>query len=132
MEHIFSFEKLLVWQESRELVKDVYGLLKNFPREENYSLCDQIRKSVISVSSNIAEGTGRLSPKEKIRFVEIAFGSLMECYCQFLLAYDLGYINDVEIGRIKNKIKIISKLLSGLRNKYQNKADISPEPIFKP
>ena len=70
----FSFEKLNVWQESRNLVKDIYLLLREFPMEEKYALCDQIRRAVVSVPSNIAEGAGRMSPKEKSHYIEIAFG----------------------------------------------------------
>lgn len=87
-EFIFSFEKLDVWQESKSLIKDVYQLLKKFPSKENYALTDKIRRSIVSVASNIAESSGRMSHKEKVHFFEIAFGSLMECFCQLLIAHE--------------------------------------------
>ena len=77
-----NFRSLRAYQESKELVKQVYELLKKFPKEEQYALCDQLRRSVISVPSNIAEGMGRYSTKEQVHFLEIAFGSLMEVSAQ--------------------------------------------------
>ena len=78
----FQFEKLNVWNESRSLVVKVYKLLDLFPNVEQYALCSQLRRAVISVPSNIAEGNSRIAIKEQIHFTEIAFSSLMEVYCQ--------------------------------------------------
>ena len=88
---IFSFQKLLVWQKSRELVKCVYSALSAFPQTEKFALADQLRRAVISVPSNIAEGSAKESEKDQIRFIEIAYGSLMETFCQLQLAQDLNY-----------------------------------------
>ena len=88
----YSFEKLMVYQTARKLVKKVYILLRRFPTEERYGLCDQLRRSIVSVPSNIAEQSGRTSIKEKVHFLEIAYGSLMEAYCQLDLAFELVYI----------------------------------------
>src|SRR3712207_2809721 len=74
----FYYKKLEVYQHSKELVTAVYQLLAHYPAIEKHSLCDQLRRAVISVPSNIAEGFGRVSSKEKIHFLEIAYGSLME------------------------------------------------------
>lgn len=112
----FSFEKLDVWQESRALVKSIYTIMRNFPSEEKFALCDQIRRAVVSVPSNIAEGSGRMSVKEKIHFLEVAFGSLMETFCQMQIAFDLGYISEEQLLDVKAKILQISKMLTGLRN----------------
>ena len=79
----FQFEKLRVWNEARQLVVRIYKLLDKFPKVEQYALCDQLRRAVISVPSNIAEGNSRVAIKEQIHFFEIAFGSLMEVYCQY-------------------------------------------------
>lgn len=117
----YSFEKLIVWQESRILVKEIYVILKDFPKYEQYALCDQIRRAVISISSNIAEGNAKQSHKEKIHFFEIAFGSLMEVCCQFILARDLEYITTEQYENIKNRIGKVSKLLSGLKSSLENK-----------
>ena len=111
----FQFEKLRAWQEARKLVKSVYKLLDKFPKHEQYALCDQLRRAVISVPSNLAEGNSRVAIKEQIHFFEIAFGSLMEVYCQLQIAEDLGYISDEELQAVKPEIYGISKMISGLR-----------------
>ena len=112
----YRFEKLNVWIESRTLVVMVYEILKKFPIEERFALCDQLRRAVISVPSNIAEGCGRISVKEQIHFMEIAYGSLMEVYTQLQIGVDLKYISEEELQPIKNKIGAVAKLLSGFRN----------------
>jgi len=95
----------------------VYALIKKFPREEQYALCDQLRRAVISVPSNIAEGSGRTSSKDQAHFFEMAFGSLMEVNCQIDIAHDLGYITKEEVERVEQHVKAIAALLSGLRRK---------------
>ena len=89
----FYFKKLDVYNYSKELVKYIYLLLKKFPKEEEYALCNQLRRAVISVPSNIAEGFGRASSKEKIHFIDIAYGSLMEVECQIEISAELGYVS---------------------------------------
>lgn len=79
---MFSFENLGVYQKSRALVKEVYSLQSKLPAEERYALGDQIRRSITSVTSNIAEGSGREGYKDKAHFCVIAFGSLMEAFSQ--------------------------------------------------
>ena len=111
----FQFEKLNAWQEARKLVVNVYQLLEKFPKSENYALCDQLRRAVVSVPSNIAEGAGRLAIKEQIHFLEIAYASLMEVYCQLQIAVDLSYITPDDLQIVKRKIFTTSKLISGLR-----------------
>ena len=123
-ETFFSFESLEVWQKSRVLVSEIYRLVKLFPSYEHHALCDQIRRSVISVPSNIAEGSGRASLKEKIHFIEIAFGSLMEVYCQLQLAVDLGYIKQDLFSTITPEIVSIAKMLTKLRSTFRSQ--ISP------
>ena len=105
------------YKESKTLVKQVYALLKQFPREEQYALCDQLRRAVISVPSNIAEGSGRYSVKEQLHFIEIAYGSLLEVECQIDIAHDVKYVSDSEFVNVNNQIDKVSTLLSGLRNK---------------
>ena len=112
----YQFEKLNAWQESRKMVLAVYQLLKKFPSEERFALCDQLRRAAISVPSNIAEGNGRMAVKEQIHFLEIAFGSVMEIYSQLQLAVDLGYISDEDFKQVKPLTYNTSKLISGLRS----------------
>ncbi|MBR4918071.1 MAG: four helix bundle protein [Bacteroidales bacterium] len=116
---IFSFENLEVWKCSRKLVVDVYSMVKKFPAVEKFALCDQLRRAIVSVSSNIAEGNGRTSPNEKVRFIEIAYGSLLESYCQLLLAADLDYITVDDLNTLKKQFELISKMLIGLRAKFK-------------
>ena len=111
----FSFLDLRVYKESKELVKRVYQLLDKFPKCETYALGDQLRRavtSVTSVSSNIAEGSGRVSYKEKVHFIGIAYGSLTEVLCQLDIAHDLGYISNEEFNNEKEMINVIGKQLS--------------------
>ena len=115
----FTFFDLRVYQESKALVKEVYKLLKKFPKFEVYALGDQLRRAVISVPSNIAEGSGRLSIKEKIHFIEIAYGSLAELLCQLDIAYDLDYITKEEFENEQERINVIGKQLSGLRSSFE-------------
>ena len=115
------FQKLDVYIRSKEMVKDVYRMIKSFPSEERYALCDQLRRSVISVPSNIAEGMGRWSPKEQMHHLEIAFGSLAEVLSQMDVACDLGYINDAELTIIMDHYYAISRMLSGLKNSIERR-----------
>ena len=117
----YSFEKLNVWQEAKKLVVDVYHLLDEFPKFEKYALCDQIRRAVVSVPSNIAEGSGRKSLKEQIHFLEISYGSLMETYNQLLIAIDLTYITEESVEAIKPRIDAVAKMINGLSNSYSAK-----------
>ena len=116
----FSYRKLRVYNHAKELVVYVYQLLKLFPKEENYALCDQLRRAVISIPSNIAEGMGRTSKKEQIHFIEIAFGSLNEVMCKLEIAYELKFINKEQLSQADEQIKTIAQMLSGLRNSKRN------------
>lgn len=121
----FSFENLEVWKCSRELVSTVYSIQSTFPATEKFGLGDQLRRAVISVPSNIAEGNARRAVKEQIHFIDISYGSLMEVYCQLLLAFDLHYIDEQQLNDCKTQILSISKMLKGLR--YQ-KQKLLPQP----
>lgn len=114
-----SFRKLNVYVKAKELVKQVYVLLKKFPREEQYALCDQLRRAVISVPSNIAEGSGRQSDKDQSHFYTIAYGSLMETFSQLDVACDLGYISQEEFNQMELLINEEAKMLAGLVAKRQ-------------
>lgn len=113
----YSYKNLEAYKESKTLVKQVYALLKKFPKEEQYALCDQLRRAVISVPSNIAEGSGRTSAKDQAHFFEMAFGSLMEVECQLDIACDLGYISHEELESLNEQIARVAAMLSGMRRK---------------
>lgn len=115
----FTFFDLRVYQEAKLLVREVYSLLDRFPKYETYALSDQLRRAVVSVPSNIAEGSGRVSAKEKVRFIEIAYGSLTETLCQLDIAHDLNYITDEEFANEKERINVIGTQLSGLHVSFQ-------------
>lgn len=116
----FSFEGLDVYKAARTLVGDVYRLQHKFPKFETYALGDQIRRSPSSVTSNIAEGSGRNSFKEKSHFIEIAYGSLMEAFSQLQIAQDLGYLTEDDIDGIRPQFISVAKMLSGLKNYFDN------------
>lgn len=113
----YDYKQLDVYKESKVLVEMVYTLLRKFPKEEQYALCDQLRRAVISVPSNIAEGLGRYSNKEQVHFMEIAYGSIREVDCQLDIACDLGYITPVDLTDVAVQIEKISALIAGMRNK---------------
>ncbi len=110
----FSFEDLNAYKYARALVRSIYVLLDSFPYAERNALTDQLRRSVISVPSNIAEGMGRKSTKEQLHFIEIAYGSLMEVLCQIQLANDLNYISDDDYVEKRDQIQTTAKIISGL------------------
>ena len=120
---MFSFENLRVYQMARQLVKDVYLLQNQFPKEERYALCDQVRRAATSITANIAEGSGRQSPKEKVHFIEIAFGSMTEVFCELQTACDLGYITEQDVEGIRPLFSEVAKMLSGMRQAFQKKID---------
>ncbi|MCG8581071.1 MAG: four helix bundle protein [Bacteroidales bacterium] len=117
--YTYNFEKLEVWQLSRKLVRRIYHTTRSFPREEEFGLTSQLRRASVSISSNIAEGSGRSSNKDKARFIEIAFSSLLEVINQLILANDLAFIseNDLityreEINELSNKLNAFHKRLT--------------------
>lgn len=119
---IKSFTDLVAWQEAHKLVCAVYKITKIFPKEELYCLVTQIRRAVISITSNIAEGFSRISYKDKTRFYAVALGSLTELQNQLLIAKDLGYLSEKRFKETAEKTIFVHKLINGLikssRKKY--------------
>ena len=116
----FGFRDLRVYQTSKDFVKTIYGLLSTYPPNEQYALCDQLRRASVSVPSNSAEGMSRLSDKEKVHFIEISYGSLMEVLCQMEISKELNYVTEEQMKDIENQITIIAKQLSKLRTTLSN------------
>lgn len=114
----YSYKTLNVYKDAKALVVDVYQLLKQWPVEERYALCDQIRRAAISITSNIAEGMSRYSDKEKVHFLEIAYASMMEVESQLDISVDLGYISKEQFAAVAGSINSVGKQLSALRGKY--------------
>ncbi len=119
--YIFSFEKLDVWKLSKEFVKEIYLITKQFPAEELYSLTSQLRRAGVSIASNIAEGAGRTSAKDQARFYGIAYASLMETLNQLIIAYDLSYIDENSYKALRNKLENISIKLNALKKSKMGK-----------
>jgi len=117
----FFYRKLTVYQQSLFQVKNVYELIRKFPTSEQYALSDQLRRFVVSIPANIAEGMGRNSIKERIHFLEIANGSLSETMCHLEIAHLLSYISDEELKISEIDMTNISRLLSGLKRSLEDK-----------
>lgn len=118
MEYKYSFEKLEVWNDARNLVKMIYLHTNNFPERERFGLSSQMQRAVVSIVSNIAEGVSRNSVKEKIRFVELAYGSLMELYCQLYVSVDLDYLTPDTFTLIKAEIDKTANKANALKRSF--------------
>ena len=117
----FAYRELKVYQYAREYAKYVYGIIDQcFPEYEKYALGDQLRRASISITSNLAESTGRYSTKEQIHFIEISFGSLYETMSQLELSHDVGYITQVQLSEVEQQVSTIAKLMSGYRESKIN------------
>ncbi|MGA3150553.1 MAG: four helix bundle protein [Candidatus Saccharimonadales bacterium] len=114
VDRIKSFEQLIVWQKAQELAVSMYEITKRFPANEKFALTNQVRRAANSVSANIAEGFGRRSPKDKVQFYTIAYGSLLEVKNYLYLAEKLGYINNVDRGNANNTVLDVQKLINAL------------------
>jgi four helix bundle protein len=117
----YSFEKLDVWQEARQLAVKIYKLTRDFPEDERFGLVSQMRRCSISISSNIAEGTSRYSGKDQIRFYEIAYGSLMELLNQLIISCDLLMLTDEHLKEVRIDIDGIAHKLTRLSDAQRKK-----------
>ena len=114
MEAKLFYKKLKVYQIAKTVVKDVYQLMKKFPSEERYALCDQLRRAVISVPSYFVEGLSRTSDIEKHNFLNIAYGSLMETLCQLDISADLGFITEEELKHVEDESVELIRMMKGM------------------
>lgn len=114
---IKEFTDLLTWKHGHDLVILIYKITSNFPKKETYSLVDQIRRASTSVTSNIAEGFGRQTYKEKIHFYYTSQGSLIELKNQLIIARDVGYLQKTDYNILKDQADTTHKLLQGLISK---------------
>lgn len=120
-EKIKSFTDLEAWKEGHNLVLMIYNLTKKFPKEEVFGLTNQLRRAVVSITSNIAEGFSRRTSKDKIHFYLISLGSLTEIQNQILIAKDIKYIDKEEFNKIALQTIVVSKLINGLIKYCNNK-----------
>ena len=114
-----NFRELKVWKKALSLVTEIYKLTKHFPKEEQFGLTSQIRRCAVSIPSNIAEGAGRSSTKEFMRFLDIANGSLSELETQLIIIDKLNYINTQEL--VDNELTVIRKMLYRLKQSLSRK-----------
>lgn len=115
-----NYRELDVWKRSRGLVKEVYLITKQLPKEELFGLTSQIRRSVISIPSNIAEGAGRSTDKDFAQFLSIGLGSSYELETQILVSFDLGFIPKEDCDRVVNETIEIQKMIFNLRRKLKS------------
>ncbi len=120
-EMLKSYKDLKVWQKSYKLCLEIYRITIKFPKEERYGLTSQIRRSAVSIASNIAEGYGRQTTKDYIRLLYISYGSVCELETQVLLAGDLDLIEKVELVKLKKDIAEIERMLKALIKSLENK-----------
>lgn len=118
---MFRFEKLDAWQLSINFARDVYLVTARFPDSERYGLISQLRRSAVSISSNIAEGSGRASDGDFARFLEIAYGSLMEVVSQLHVAKLQEYVTQEEFDALYQSSDRLARILSGLRTSLSSR-----------
>lgn len=111
-----DFRKYEIWQDGVSLSTDIYRLTESFPKQETYALANQLQRAVVSIPSNIAEGSSRESEADFARFLEIALGSAYEVETQISIAYNLSYINQVRFDEILVEVQSIEKRLTSFIN----------------
>ncbi len=113
------YREMIVWQKAMKAAKYTYSLVKKLPREELYSLSDQMRRAAVSIPSNIAEGQGRSSTREFLQFLSIANGSRTELETQLLLCVEIGYLTEQDITETWGLLQEVGKMIHALMNKLQ-------------
>jgi four helix bundle protein len=128
----FRFEKLEVWQEARAINRSLYRLTRKFPRQELFAMTSQIRRASISVSSNIAEGSGRNSDKDFAHFLEQSYGSLMEVASVFYLALDENYVTETDLDPLFDGIEKLARRIAALNRSLAVDSTKTPFARRKP
>lgn len=120
-EMLKNYKELSVWQKSYKLCLHIYKVTKRFPKDEMYGLTSQIRRSTVSIPSNIAEGYGRKTTLEYVRFLYIAYGSVCELETQIMISGDLGYVEKDRLQEIRDEIGDIERMLKAMIKSLENK-----------
>ena len=130
--HIFPFEKLRVWQESRVWLRGIYAITKKFPEAEKFGLTSQLNRAAVSIPTNLAEGSGRISKKDQAHFTHIAYSSLMECMNLLILAEDQKFLTQEALESQRSKIAGLSAQLNALHHAQigRSKKPSQPRRIF--
>jgi four helix bundle protein len=116
-----NYRDLKVWQKSYRLCLDLYRITKKFPKEEIYGLTSQIRRAAVSIPSNMAEGYGRKTTADYLRFLYIAYGSICELETQLLLSSDLNYVNKENLKALRDDTEEVERMLKALIKSLENK-----------
>lgn len=116
MSFVYSFERLEAWKRSRKIASKIYAVTKSLPPEERYGLVQQIRRAILSVSSNLSEGSGRQSPKDQSHFYTMAYSSLLEVLNQLIFALDQNWIKTEDYEDLRNDIAKLTYMINALRN----------------
>jgi len=116
-----NYKELKVWEKSYQLCLEIYRTSKKFPRHEIYGLISQMRRAALSIPSNIAEGYGRKTTPEYLRSLYIAYGSVCELETQILLSGDLGYLNEISLSKLQEKLGEVERMLKALIKSLENK-----------
>ena len=116
-----GYRELVAWQRAMALVRSVYQATQTWPRIEQFGLTSQVRRAVVSVPSNIAEGQGRASTREFLNHLSIAYGSLLETETQCLIAQDLGYLTREQTGNLLDSSAEVGRLINGLRRSLEDR-----------
>ena len=119
----FGYRNLVAYEKAREVVRRVYYVTKSFPKDEVFALSSQMRRAAVSITSNIAEGMTRYSVKDKVHFLEIAYGSLMEVMSQMEVAEDQKYITTAEFQNFEVLVADVARLISGLQKSFMQPID---------
>jgi four helix bundle protein len=123
---IYSYQELIVWQKAMDLTVQIYKITTKLPKEELFSLTNQMRKAAVSIPSNIAEGQARHSRKEFLQFIGIAKGSKAELETQLLLCQKIGYLFDTDISEAMNLLQEVGKMLNALARKLRQATNNYP------
>ena len=116
-----NYKELKVWEKSYQLCLEVYRISKGFPKIEIYGLISQMRRAALSIPSNIAEGYGRKTLSDYLRFLYIAYGSVCELETQIMLSGDLGYLNENQLLKLQKEIREVERMLQALIKSLENK-----------
>ncbi|MCT4631850.1 MAG: four helix bundle protein [Firmicutes bacterium] len=109
---MFRYRKIKVYSLAQDIILECYSIVEMFPNDEKYSLSKQINRAAVSIISNIAEGSGRFSDKDKIHFFNMSYSSMLEMMCQMELAEKLGYVDEKRFKNFESKVKNLSIRLS--------------------
>jgi four helix bundle protein len=120
MKNDYTYRKLLIWQKSISLVTEIYSEVKIFPSDELFALTSQVKRSAVSIPSNIAEGFGRTGTKDYLRFLNIALSSLFELQTQLEIAYNLKFLKESNFNKLYENTREIERMLTSFIRKIKD------------